>query len=74
MFSNKIYPINIKKENKKYESDNCPICLEELINELVMPCGHQFHTNCILDWFEKNKNCPICRIKLKIVKIQKNNP
>jgi len=24
-------------------------------------CSHTFHKKCILEWFEKEKSCPICR-------------
>jgi hypothetical protein len=68
MFKNKIYPINIKQNKNVYDTDDCSICLDKLVNKLIMPCGHQFHTDCILDWFKKNNTCPICRVKLKIIK------
>jgi len=25
------------------------------------PCGHVFHMQCVLQWFESKKNCPQCR-------------
>lgn len=55
------------------ESDNCPICLEQLsISKFnkTLHCHHTFHKNCIKKWitYTKNNNnftnCPLCRTKL----------
>jgi hypothetical protein len=27
----------------------------------VISCGHTFHTNCLLEWLERCKSCPVCR-------------
>lgn len=45
-----------------YSSENkeCSICLEENTN-IKLDCNHHFHEDCILDWFQHNVNCPICR-------------
>jgi hypothetical protein len=64
----KIYPLVISADKNTYESNECSICLEKIINKLTLPCGHQFHSDCILDWFEKELSCPICRIKLRFIK------
>jgi len=43
---------------------NCSTCLELLTpsDSLVCtPCGHVFHLQCVLQWFESKKNCPQCR-------------
>ena len=45
------------------EIDKCAICLEPLINDLyTLPeCSHNYHTNCIMNWFRSNhSNCPLC--------------
>jgi hypothetical protein len=43
----------------------CTICLSDdnTNNDMgKLPCGHTFHTNCITQWFQKNKTtCPNCR-------------
>ena len=65
-----MYSIIYKYNNFKQITEltnNCPICLE-LINEnenknIEMPCGHQFHANCINNWYKKSKTCPVCRKK-----------
>jgi hypothetical protein len=46
------------------QEPECVICLEPfIIDEEVktLKCEHTFHIECIDDWFEKDKTCPICR-------------
>ena len=55
-----LLPIHIRdiKEN------DCSICLEEYVkkcNIIELNCGHQYHKNCIQEWFIINNNCPKCR-------------
>jgi len=46
----------------------CSICLEdfEYGEQLrVMPCRHQFHTECILPWLtERQGFCPLCKVQV----------
>ena len=48
---------------------NCSTCLELLTPSADLsssPCGHVFHTACILQWFETGKNnCPQCRTRCR---------
>ena len=42
----------------------CSTCLELLTpgDDLTCtPCGHVFHLQCVVQWFENKKNCPQCR-------------
>jgi hypothetical protein len=53
--------------NQKNSEDICCICQVSYDNnEIVrkLPCNHTMHQHCIDIWFEKNKNCPICRIEI----------
>lgn len=70
--SSKILPIFFQDEegSKRFETNECCICLDKFneTNKAKMPCGHYFHTDCILNWVDKKKrnmNCPICRQNLK---------
>ena len=43
----------------------CPICTEAMTAEggrHVLPCGHAFHTDCVVEWFRHGAStCPVCR-------------
>jgi hypothetical protein len=41
--------------------DVCPICYEELNENIAIDCGHQFHHDCIYEWLKHQQNCPLCR-------------
>ena len=44
--------------------DTCCICLEKYAANdavIVLPCGHKFHDGELLEWLEKNSECPMCR-------------
>uniref|UniRef100_A0A1I8EF82 RING-type domain-containing protein n=1 Tax=Wuchereria bancrofti TaxID=6293 RepID=A0A1I8EF82_WUCBA len=43
----------------------CLICLDTLLlsESAAVRCGHVFHLQCILQWFENCKTCPVCRKK-----------
>jgi hypothetical protein len=38
-------------------TSKCSICLEEEA-DIITPCKHYFHQNCLLEW---GKSCPMCR-------------
>ncbi|XP_077219228.1 E3 ubiquitin-protein ligase RHF1A-like [Tasmannia lanceolata] len=43
--------------------DCCSICLEPFSAEdpaAVTNCKHEYHLQCILDWSQRSKECPIC--------------
>ena len=60
--NNKILPIVFPKIEKIYKQSDCSICTHKLETYVSLPCGHIFHSNCILEWLEKNMSCPICRM------------
>jgi len=42
----------------------CVICMSNFKNGQrirVLPCQHEYHSNCIARWFTMNSSCPICR-------------
>ena len=42
--------------------DECSICQSELCEPVLEPeCQNLFCGSCILKWFEKQRNCPLCR-------------
>eukprot|EP00931_Biecheleriopsis_adriatica_P110287 TRINITY_DN84535_c0_g1_i1.p1 TRINITY_DN84535_c0_g1~~TRINITY_DN84535_c0_g1_i1.p1 ORF type:complete len:405 (+),score=52.60 TRINITY_DN84535_c0_g1_i1:46-1260(+) len=50
-----------------YEADechNCSICLENIRRGAqlsTLPCGHAFHTECLVQWVTRAAICPNCR-------------
>ena len=53
---------------KKYQYENCPICLEEITGDItITKCKHIFHYKCLaknIKKYEKTE-CPICRSDVK---------
>jgi len=44
--------------------DKCPVCFElyEQAHDVVkLPCGHEFHLECVKTWLQAHDSCPICR-------------
>ena len=39
----------------------CVICMTKLFDVAMIPCGHQFHFQCLQKWLRYNTSCPICR-------------
>ncbi|XP_028795842.1 E3 ubiquitin-protein ligase SIRP1-like [Neltuma alba] len=49
------------------ENMRCIICLEdaEIGSEVKeMPCGHKFHSDCIISWLKLRSSCPVCRFQM----------
>jgi E3 ubiquitin-protein ligase DOA10 len=49
------------------EDKICSICMKDYdVNDKVLttPCSHNYHQNCVLDWFRKSNKCPICKFKI----------
>ena len=45
----------------------CCICAESMISgeEVIkLPCGHVYHSACVLRWLDKHTTCPMCRSQL----------
>lgn len=49
----------------------CAICQEHTVagNQPVpwrrLHCSHQFHSTCIIPWFQRNVHCPVCRADVR---------
>ena len=68
----KVYPLVFDKIILE-EEEHCSICLEKFDdNHVTLPCKHHYHENCIMKWLEDKTDCPLCRIKLEVVLLQKD--
>ncbi|XP_059654517.1 E3 ubiquitin-protein ligase RHF1A-like [Cornus florida] len=48
--------------NDNYE-DACSMCLEPFNTDdpaSITNCKHEYHLQCILEWSQRSKECPIC--------------
>lgn len=56
-----------KNEKGELEQPICSVCQFDVKMEqetILVPCGHMYHSQCILAWFEQNNTCPVCRFEL----------
>merc|ERR1711907_891949 len=54
-------------ESDSIDEDGCSVCCQRYAKgeQLIeLPCGHHFHSACILPWLEKQHTCPTCRFEL----------
>lgn len=59
--------VGIYRDGEMMETDSqvsCVVCLCDFELEQwlkVMPCHHEFHSDCISKWLKENNTCPLCR-------------
>ncbi|XP_067941335.1 E3 ubiquitin-protein ligase arkadia-A-like isoform X2 [Watersipora subatra] len=57
------------EEGKSGSSDDkCTICISEYEtdeNVRRLPCLHLFHRDCVDQWLNSNKRCPMCRVDIE---------
>lgn len=47
----------------QHRGASCSICLDKYVageRVGVLNCGHNFHKDCIYEWFAQKKTCPVC--------------
>ncbi|KAF2156004.1 DNA repair and recombination protein RAD5B [Myriangium duriaei CBS 260.36] len=45
--------------------EECPVCIDDLHEPVITPCGHSFGRTCISRVIETQHKCPMCRATLK---------
>jgi len=43
----------------------CAICQEKMTSPVRLRCSHAFCEDCIHQWFERERTCPLCRAVIK---------
>jgi hypothetical protein len=41
--------------------DMCSICQEKMVSPIILSCTHIFCEDCVSEWFERERTCPLCR-------------
>jgi len=41
--------------------NSCAICHEQMKSPIRLHCNHLFCEECVLEWFERERTCPLCR-------------
>jgi len=49
----------------EHGESTCSICQDEMRQPISLPCNHLFCEECVSEWFEREKTCPICRAVVK---------
>ncbi|XP_017768056.1 PREDICTED: RING finger protein 141-like isoform X2 [Nicrophorus vespilloides] len=55
---------NIDDISSAEKQNECCICLERK-TDILLPCAHTYCKQCIEEWNEDHRTCPICREKLQ---------
>lgn len=45
--------------------DLCAICQEKMHAPILLRCKHIFCEDCVSEWFERERTCPLCRALIK---------
>lgn len=57
----------VKEIKEKIEIHECPICLEDIMEKLIITnCGHKYHMGCLGNI--RSLDCPMCRTRLHLPK------
>ncbi|CAD8057472.1 unnamed protein product [Paramecium primaurelia] len=64
-YQSKIFKLD-KKRVQINQTGNCAICMDDIqpskeVKDIQLDCSHQFHFDCIKQWLQKQKNCPLCK-------------
>uniref|UniRef100_A0A5B6Z7G9 Putative RING finger and transmembrane domain-containing protein 1-like n=1 Tax=Davidia involucrata TaxID=16924 RepID=A0A5B6Z7G9_DAVIN len=50
--------------------DLCAICQEKMHAPILLRCKHIFCEDCVSEWFERERTCPLCRALVKAADIK----
>ncbi|KAL3633550.1 hypothetical protein CASFOL_022312 [Castilleja foliolosa] len=50
--------------------DLCAICQEKMHAPILLRCKHIFCEDCVSEWFERERTCPLCRALVRPVELR----
>ncbi|KMZ65528.1 hypothetical protein ZOSMA_31G01160 [Zostera marina] len=50
--------------------DLCAICQEKMHAPILLRCKHIFCEDCVSEWFERERTCPLCRALVKSAELK----
>ncbi|GBG62211.1 hypothetical protein CBR_g29409 [Chara braunii] len=53
------------QEEVRAAGDMCAICQEKMHSPISLRCHHVFCEDCVSEWFERERTCPLCRAVVK---------
>ncbi|EOY34728.1 hypothetical protein QUC31_018284 [Theobroma cacao] len=59
------YGSRATSEQVKAAGDLCTICQEKMHAPILLRCKHIFCEDCVSEWFERERTCPLCRTLIK---------
>ncbi|KAI3781703.1 hypothetical protein L2E82_11725 [Cichorium intybus] len=59
------YGSSASTEQVSAAGDLCAICQEKLHSPIVLRCKHIFCEECVSEWFDRERTCPLCRALVK---------
>ncbi|XP_027332016.1 E3 ubiquitin-protein ligase RNFT1-like [Abrus precatorius] len=59
------YGVYATMEQVNAAGDLCAICQEKMQAPILLRCKHIFCEDCVLEWFERERTCPLCRALVK---------
>ncbi|KAI7730872.1 hypothetical protein M8C21_024758, partial [Ambrosia artemisiifolia] len=59
------YGSSASTEQVAAAGDLCAICQEKLRSPIVLRCKHIFCEECVSEWFDRERTCPLCRALVK---------
>ncbi|XP_049402733.1 uncharacterized protein LOC125866379 [Solanum stenotomum] len=59
------YGVYATSEQVNAAGDLCAICQEKMHTPILLRCKHIFCEDCVSEWFERERTCPLCRSLVK---------
>lgn len=56
-----IYGMSPTQADLLCHNNTCSICQEDFNSPIMLKCRHIFCENCVLQWFDRQSTCPLCR-------------